>query len=200
VDPVQTAPRAQISYSATTPMVAVGYRRPNQLDRDDAVFDAIQAILAGAKGWLAQSLTQESGIAVAVRSQANYPGGRYPSLFTIMAQPAPGRMLDQTVSAVQSVIDRLRSKPIDDTTLARAKAHVRENILMALAQNASAAAILAASAAEYGDWQAPFAELDRMEKLSAPEVQRVAAKYFTPERRTAAYSGFELAPAAGVGK
>jgi predicted Zn-dependent peptidase len=196
VDPVQNAPRAQISYSATTPIVAVGYRRPNLLDRDDAVFDAIQAILSGANGWLAQSLTQESGIAVAARAQATYPGGRYPALFAITAQPAPGRTLEQTVAAVQALVDRLRVQPIDEATLARAKAHVRESILAVLAQNAGAAAMLAASAAEYGDWQAPFAELDRMQKLSAPEVQRVAAKYFAPERRTAAYSGLEPAPAA----
>jgi predicted Zn-dependent peptidase len=200
VDPVQTAPRVQISYGATAPMVAIGYRRPDQLDRDDAVFDAIQAILAGAKGWLAQGLTGESGIAVAARPEATSPGARYPALFAITVQLVPGRTMDQAVSAVQAVIDRLRGQPADDATLARAKAHVRDTILAALTQNASAAALLSACAAEYGDWKVPFVELDRIGKLSAADVQRVAAKYLVPERRTAAYSGAEAAPAAGGGK
>ena len=196
IDPVQTVQRAGISYSAAAPMAAVGYRRPDEFDRDDNVFDAIQAILTGPNGWLTQSLTEESGIAASVRSLADYPGGRYPALFAIVAQPGPGRTMDQIVSAIQAVIDRLRSQPVDDATLTRAKAHVREIILTALMQNAGAAAVLAASAAEYGDWREPLAELERMEKISAADVQKVAAKYLVPEHRTVAFSGSETAPTA----
>lgn len=195
VDPVQTAPRVAISYSATTPMVAVGYRRPDEFDRDDNVFDVIQMILTGANGWLTQTLTQESGVAVAVRAVANYPGGRYPSLFTVVAQPGPGRTMDQVVSAVQGVIDRLRAQPVDEATLAKAKVHVRETILTALMQNSGAAALLAAGAAEYGDWREPLNETERMQRISAADVQKVAAKYLVPEHRTVAFSGSEMAPA-----
>jgi predicted Zn-dependent peptidase len=200
MDPVQTAPRTTTSYSASTAMVAVGYQRPNGLDRDDTALDAIQAILGGAKGWLAQALTKESGIAAAVRAQAAYPGNRYPALFAIVLQPAPGRTAEQVASAVQSVIDRLRSQPVDDATLARARAHVRGTILAALMENASAAALLAASAAEYGEWQEPLRELERMDKLTADDVQRAAAKYLVPGRRTVAYSGPDPTPEEGSGK
>ncbi len=193
VDPAQTAPRVSISYSAATPMVAVGYRRPDEFDRDDNVFDVIQMILTGANGWLTQSLTQESGVALAVRAVATYPGGRYPSLVAIVAQPAPGRSLDQVVSAIQGVIDRLRAQPVDEATLARAKAHVRETALAALMQNSGAAALLAAGAAEYGDWREPLNEMERIQKISAADVLRVAAKYLVPEHRTVAFSGSETA-------
>jgi predicted Zn-dependent peptidase len=179
-------------------MVAVAYRRPNQLDRDDAVFDVIQAILAGANGWLVQDLIN-SGVAASARSQPTYPGGRYPALFAILVQPATGRSMDQTAAAVQAVVDRLRNQPVDEPTLARARSHVRETILTALSENAATAAVLAGSAAEYGDWREPLTELDRMDKISAADVLRVAAKYFVPERRTVAYSGSEM-PAAGAGK
>jgi predicted Zn-dependent peptidase len=200
VDPAQTAPRASISYAPGTPLVAVGYRRPNQLDPDDAVFDAIQAILGGAKGWLAQELMQKSGAVASVRVQAAYPGARFPALFAIMVQPEPARTVEQTVGGVQAVIDRLRIQPVDEATLTRAKANVRETILSSLAQNGSAAAVLAASAAEFGDWREPLTECERMEKLSAADVQRVAAKYLVPERRTAVYVGPEMAPPPGGGK
>jgi predicted Zn-dependent peptidase len=200
VDPLQTAPRTAIYYIPTTPLVAVGYRRPGQLDPDDAVFDAIQAILAGAKGWLTQELVQKSGAAVSVRAQAAYPAARYPALFAVVVQPEPARTLEQTVSAVQAVVDRLRSQPVDDATLARARAHVRETILATLSQNASAAGVLAASVAEFGDWQETLTELARMEKLSAADVQRVAAKYLMPERRTVACLGPDPTPPEGGGK
>ena len=181
-------------------MVAVGYRRPDELDRDDNVFDVIQVILTGPNGWLAQSLTQDPGVALAVRAAATFPGGRYPSQFAIVAQPAPGRTIDQVVSAVQAVIDRLRAQPVDEATLTRARAHVRESILAALMQNSGAAALLAAGAAEYGDWLEPLNEMARLEKISAADVQKVAAKYLVPEHRTVAFSGSETAPAAEGGK
>jgi predicted Zn-dependent peptidase len=200
VEPVQTVPRTAVIQSPSTPLVAVGYRRPSQLDPDDAVLDAIQAILVGAKGWLVRELAAKSGAAASVRVQAAYPGARYPGLFAILVQPEPGRTVEQTVAAVQAAVDRLRIQPLDDATLARAKAHVRESILAGLLQNASAAAMLAASVAEFGDSREPLTELEWMEKLSAADVQRVAAKYFVPERRTVVYLGPETAPAAGGGK
>jgi predicted Zn-dependent peptidase len=199
-DPVQIAPRTAIAYNTTQPVVAVGYRRPNQLDRDDAVFDAIQSILVGAKGWLTQGVVEEKGIATGVRVQATYPGGRYPALFTVVAHLAPGRTLDEATAAIQLAIDRLRNQPVDDATLARAKAHVRQTLLGALMQNASTAAVLAVSTAEYGDWREPFTELDRIDRLTAPEMQLTAAKYLAPERRTAVYCGPEMPPARGGAK
>jgi predicted Zn-dependent peptidase len=199
VDPPQSAPRTALSYSNTSPMVAIGYRRPDELHRDDAIFDAIQGILGGPKGWIEQDL-QKSVVAGSARLQATYPGGRYPSLFAILAQPAPGRSIDQTVAAVQAMLDRLRNQPVDEATLARAREYVRSAILTSLMQNATAATLLAASVAEYGDVLEPMTELERIEKLTAADVQRVAAKYFLPEHRTVAYSGPEMAPAAGAQK
>jgi predicted Zn-dependent peptidase len=199
VDPAQSTPRTALSYSNTSPMVAIGYRRPDQLHRDDAIFDAIQGILGGTEGWLDQDL-QKSAVAVAARLQGTYPGGRYPGLFAILVQPAAGRSIDQTVAAVQAVLDRLRNQPVDEATLARARGYVRSAVLTSLMQNSTAATLLAASVAEYGDAQEPMTELERMEKLTAADVQRVAAKYFLPEHRTVAYSGPEMAPAAGAQK
>jgi len=200
-EPVQNAPRMSIAYSATTPIVAVGYRRPNQYDRDDIVFDVIHGIVNGAKGWLEQGLMRSSSVVTALRVQAAFPGGRYPALFAIVAPIAPGRTLDQAVTGIQAVMDRLRDQPLDDAALARAKAHVRETAVMALGRNASAAALLAASAAEYGDWRQPLVELDRLDKITSTDIQRVAAKYFVAERRAVAYSGSDIVPAApGSGK
>lgn len=188
-EPAQTAPRVSMEYRATAPLVAIGYRRPNQYDREDPVFDVIESILSGDQGWLAEELTQKKSLAGGVRPQPAFPGGRYPPLFAILLAPAPGRGLDQTVAAVEVVLDRLRNQPLDQVTLDSAKGHVREVLLTALGQNESAAALLAASAAEFGDWREPFRELDAVNRVTGADVQRVAAKYFVPEHRTVAFSG-----------
>jgi predicted Zn-dependent peptidase len=192
-EPVQNAPRLGIAYSATTPLVAIGYKRPDEQDRDDIAFDTIQMLLGGPTGLLAAEAIQ-TGWATSTQAVAAFPGERYPALFLIRATPSPSTTLERAVATVEAVIDRLRNQPVDEAGLERAKSHLRSLALSALGENPSAASLLAASSAEYGDWHQVFVDLDRLARLSAADIQRVALKYLAPERRTVAYTGSVVVP------
>jgi predicted Zn-dependent peptidase len=189
-EPPQAGPRTAIAIASATPMVAIAYRRPDQLDRDDLIFDVIHSILSGApNGWLVQDLVNDKNEAFSGRAVASWPGGRYPTLFAFVVAPAPGRTLTQTEAAVLALVERLRAQPVDEATLARARTRIRALSIEGLSQNAGAASLLAYAASEYGNWRAIFAELNQLARISAADVQRVAAKYLAPERRTVAYLG-----------
>ncbi len=189
-EPAQTGPRMVISSVLSSPMVAIGYRRPDQLDRDDVVFELIQTMLAqGADSWLGTELRQEKRLITSARVEASFPGGRYPHLFALVMTPATGRTLDEVEAAWAAVLTSLQNRPVDAAVLARAKAEARTEVLRRMEDNAAAAAILASGAANYGDSQAVFKELDQVDAASALDVQRVAVKYLVALHRTMAYSG-----------
>ena len=189
-EPLQTGPRTVIASTATMPMVAFGYKRPDQLDRDDAVFELIETMLAaGEDSWLATEMSREKNLILSARVDASFPGGRYPHLFAVALAPAPGHTVDEVEAAWGAIVARLQSKPVDDAALARAKAQARATILQRLEENTGAAEILASQSANYGDWRQVFRELDQIAGATSLDVQRVAVKYFVPARRTMVYSG-----------
>ena len=189
-EPAQTARRTGLAIHPGSALVAIGYQRPSQSDRDDIVLDLIQIILGdGTSGWLVRDLVRDRNAALGVRVQATFPGGRYPGLFAVLVAPAAGRTFAQTEVAVTAELDRLRVQPVDQATLARAKARARQAVLDTLSDNAATAALLATGAAEYGAWRQGLMDADRIETVRAEDVQRVAAKYFVPEHRTVVYSG-----------
>lgn len=189
-EPAQTGPRTVIASGASTPMVAIGYKRPDQLDRDDAVFELIQVMLAsGPDSWLGKELRQEKRLIMSARVQATFPGGRYPHLFALVLVPAAGRTLDEVEAAWAAVLRSLQGRPVDEAVLVRAKAQARTDVLQRMEDNAGAAGILASTSANYGDWQAVFRELDALNAATALDVERVAVKYLVAAHRTMAYSG-----------
>jgi predicted Zn-dependent peptidase len=189
-EPAQTGPKTVIASGTSTPMVAIGYKRPDQLDRDDTVFELIQLILAsGPDSWLGKELRQEKKLILSARVEATFPGGRYPNLFALVLVPAAGRTLDEVEAAWAAVLASLQNRPVDEAVLARAKAQARAGVLQHMEENAGAARILASALANYGDWQAVFRELDAVNGVTALDVQRVAVKYLVAAHRTMAYSG-----------
>lgn len=184
-EPVQTGPRTVVIGNAPAPMLAVGFKRPDEFDRDDPVFDIIQAILAdGRSSWLAKELIETKGSASDVQAIATYPGGIRPHLFTIIATPAPGHTAEENEMAIDAAIRRLQAEPVDESTLDRAKARARATLVRRFEDNASIASTLALFTADRGDWRQAFEAANAYAKVAAAQVQTAAAKYFLPSRRT----------------
>ena len=88
-EPPQPGPKVAIVESATQPIVMIGYKWPDQNDKDDAVFDVIQIILAhGRTGLMHKNLVEEKKIALTAQAAATFPGGRYANLFTFFLVPS----------------------------------------------------------------------------------------------------------------
>jgi predicted Zn-dependent peptidase len=139
---------------------------------------------SGRTGWLYRELVQEKRLAVAAQAAGTYPSGQYPCIFLFFVAPARGHTVEEDLKALDELVARLQTKPVDDATLTRAKTQVRAATVRRLANNAGLASLLTVMYATYGDWRSLFTQIDKIDKVTAADVQRVARQYFTPVSRT----------------
>jgi predicted Zn-dependent peptidase len=184
----QAGPKTVAIWSDSQPLIMIGYKRPAETHRDDPALDIAATILGDPRtGWLGKELVEERRIAQNVEAIANFPSGRYVSLFMLSAAPENGRSVEENRKAIDELLARLQSKPVDAETLARAKNILRAKFIRMLGSNRELAALLPLVYANYGDWRKLFAIVDEYGRLSAEDIQRVAAQYFVPTGRTTAY-------------
>jgi predicted Zn-dependent peptidase len=187
VDPPQEGPKAARLQLASQPIEFIGYKRPSQSDADNAVFDVVASILAsGRTGILYKDMVVTKQIALGVGVEPAFPAGKYPGLFVLVFYPARGKTVEENEKALDDLLTGLRAKPVDDVTLQRVKTKTRAALIRSLDSNPGLARMLAASYANFGDWRKPFSDLQTIEKVSAADVQRVAARYFNQANRTVA--------------
>jgi predicted Zn-dependent peptidase len=189
VDPPQPGPKSAIVSTPSQPFFVVGYKRPDQYSADDPVFDVLQLILSnGRTGLLYKELVEGKKIALATQCASTFPGGRYPTLFVFLALPSMGHTVPENEGALNQIIDRLASQPVDAATLARAKIQARAGVIRRLGDNPGLAQLLTSMYGAYGDWRKIFTALDDIDRVTATDVMRVARQYFVAENRTTAYT------------
>jgi predicted Zn-dependent peptidase len=186
--PQQGEKRAELR-TEDQPVVIVGYRRPSQFDKDDAVFDVIESVLSsGRTGWLYQDLVRDRRISIGAGASGTFPGGKYPNLFMVLSVPAVGKSPHENEAALYAVLERLKTTKVDEETLNRVKTKVRAGLLRQLDSNQGLASQLTYYQALYGDWRKMFEDVHEVEKVTADDVQRVAREYFVDTGRTVAYT------------
>ncbi len=185
VEPVQDGPKLAEIESASQPMEFIGFKRPSQYDKDDAVFDVISSILSsGRTGLLYKELVRDKQLALETGADATYPGGKYPGLFLLAVFPAFDKTNAENEKAMLEIIEGLKAKQVDAVTLQRVKTKTRAGLIRSLDNNAGLASLLASYYANYGDWRKIFTDLDEVDKVTAADVQRVVTQYFTTANRT----------------
>lgn len=198
--PQQGTKRIQIQLPGQ-PVLVWGYKRPDQLDPDDPALRVLGLVLAGGHtGMLYKELVEDQRIAVDVQAVSAFPGGRYPSLFTLSVTPGRERTVEENEKALEALVARLQVEKVDDETLNRARSKVRAGLIALLEGNQGLALELPAYYSANGDWRKLFTSIADVNKVTADDVQRVARKYLVASQRTAIYStpsAAQTAPARG---
>jgi predicted Zn-dependent peptidase len=185
VEPPQEGEKRAVFATPDQPTLVVGYKRPNQTDKDDVVFDVIGGILSsGRTGLLYKSLVRDKKLALGAQAGASFPSGKYPNLFVLLAAPALGKTVEENEKAIYEVIDQLKNEKVDEVTLKRVKTKLRAGLVRQLDSNSGLASQLPFYEVMYGDWRVMFTGLDEIDKVTAEDVQRVAKQYFVAENRT----------------
>lgn len=196
VEPPQAGEKRVKVESPSQPLMAIGYKRPDQNDKDDPVLDILADILAGGRtGLLYKSLVRDKQIALAAFSQASFPGGKYPDLFLFYLVPNQGHTVEENEKACYEIIEQLKTQKVDAETLKRVKTKLRASLIRQLDSNAGLAAQLTEFYVAYGDWRRLFTQLEDYDRVTADDVQRAAKKYLVPEGRTVAWTIQPAAPA-----
>lgn len=194
IEPPQEAEKSVTLEEPTQPFYVEGYHRPNYLDKDDAVYDAISDIMSnGRTSILYRSLVRDQKIAAEAAGFSGFPGDKYPNLFAFYAVPTPGHTPQQMRTAIHAEIEKLKTQDVTDQELAMFKTRARADILRSLDNNQGLAQELAIYQLRYGDWRMLFEQLDKINAVSKADIRRIANQVFTSKNRT--YAMIEFTPA-----
>jgi predicted Zn-dependent peptidase len=197
VEPPQIAERIATLREATQPIYIEGYHRPASTHPDSAVYDVISMLLSsGRSSRLYKSLVRDQKIAAAASGFNAFPGEKYPNLFTLYAVPTPGHKPDEQASAIHAEIERIKTEDVPADELASVKTRVKAGLIRQLSGNSGLALQLASYQSLHGDWRELFREVERIDKVTAADVKRVANSTFTQSNRTVAK--LENAPKGGA--
>jgi predicted Zn-dependent peptidase len=182
-EPPQRGERRVTVEDVAQPMILIGYHQPNANHPDTAVLEVVSQIVGvGRTSRLYKDLVKDKKIAV---SAVAGPGmDKYPSLFMFSVVPAKGHTYQECEQAVYTQIEKLKTEPVSPEELTKAKTRSRASLIWRLDSNSRLAARLTFYEVITGDWRNLFQQLDKIEQVTAADVQRVAKTYFTRKNRT----------------
>jgi predicted Zn-dependent peptidase len=185
VEPPQQGERRVTLRLQAQRLVVLGYHKPSVNHPDDAVYDAVGSLLSdGRSSRLHRRLVRDKRLAVAAGGFPGLPGQKYPGLFLFYAFTAPGRSNEEVERAIGEEIERLKSEPVSQEELQGVKRRARASFLRRLDSSVELAVALSEAQGLTGDWRNLFRQLERIDAVSAPDIQRVATETFQPANRT----------------
>jgi len=200
-EPSQEGTKTVTLETAIQPFVFAAYKRPDQLHKDDPVFDVLGGILSsGRTGILYKELVRDKQLALGAVAIASFPGGKYPNAFLFIAAPNPGKTIEEIQKAWQDILRRLKEQTVDTETMERVKTKIRASLIRQLDSNPGLASQLAFYHVNYGDWRKLFTGIQEIEKVTAADVQRVARQYLNDKTATLAYTTAVKPASIGEGK
>jgi predicted Zn-dependent peptidase len=185
VEPPQRAERTVVLRESSQPVFLEGYHRGSATDPDAAVYSAMQIVLAqGRTSRLYRSIVRDKKLAANVGSFEAFPGDKYPTLFAFFGIPTPGHSASDLAEPIHAEIDRMKNENVSAEELQSAKTRAKAGLLRQLDSNGGLALQLAQYQTRFGDWRELFREVDKIDKVTAADIRRVANAMFTPENRT----------------
>lgn len=196
-EPQQTAERIAVLRESSQPIYIEGYHRPASTHPDNAIYDVISMLMSsGRTSRLYTSLVRDKKIAAAAEGFSGFPGEKYPNLFSFYAVTTPGHSTDEVADAIHGEIERIKTQDVSAEELQSVKTRVKAGLIRQLDSNSGLALQLATAQTLFGDWRELFRQVDRIDKVSAADVRRIANAAFSPSNRTVTKIESAKAPAA----
>lgn len=136
----------------------------------------------GASSRLNQKLAREKEMVIAATSNTQETRGV--GGFYVAATPRPGVKNEDVEAAIYAEIERIKSEPIADWELQKAKAGARRNFINGLQSSLQRANTIGQYTVYYGDPNLINTRLDKAAAVTKEDVQRVANKYLVDTNRT----------------
>ena len=184
VEPEQQGERRTVlKREAQLPFVAIAYHVPTLRSADGPALEVLSAILSGGKSSrLYQHLVYEKRLAR--DASAGYElTSEDPGLFLVYAQPLPGKSVSTLEKELLGEIERLRATAVGEHELTKAKNGLEATFVRGQ-DSLFYQALLLGQYEVAGGWRLADTYVSTVRSVTADDVLRVAAFYFTASNRT----------------
>jgi zinc protease len=168
---------------ARLPRLDMAYKGPAASSPDYDALTVLSTIVAGGRSSrFYQNIVREKQLATNVNAFIGETRG--PGLFTIIANPTPTASLTDLEAAIDADLERMKSGPITDAELTKARSSAQRSVVGTMGSSLGRAIYLSQDAIFYDKPDRFTTDADRIAKVTAADVQRVAAKYLTHANRS----------------
>src|SRR6266436_979717 len=175
-------------YGANVPLPGVGitYLVPAEKSEDAPALGMADVLLSqGRSSRLYQSLIYQQQVAQSANANADLKEDA--GLFELTAIVAAGKKPEDAEAALRAEIKKLQDTPVTAAELEKAKNQIITRELRQRETNNGRANALGQAAVLLGDPNRVNTDLEKLQAVTAADVQRVAKKYFTDKNRYVFY-------------
>jgi zinc protease len=187
-EPPRTGEKRFMEYGPLVPQkgVAFTYLAPSAKSDDAAALRMASVILSqGRSSRLYQSLVYQQQLAVSANAGADLREDA--GLFTFSSFAANGKKPEDVEAALRAEIKKLQDAPVSAAELEKAKNQIVTGQLQQRETSLGKSLALGRAAVVLGNPNAVNTDLDRLQAVTAADIQRVAQKYLTDNNRYVIY-------------
>jgi zinc protease len=186
IDPPQIGERRIIvKREAQLPFLSIAFRVPNLRNPDSYVLEVIATLLSGGKSSrLYRGLVRDKRLAFSIEADHSLLS-HDPGLFIVASEPLPGKDVGNLEKAVENELERLQKEPVEEHELEKVKNQI-EAFYISRQDSLFVQAMFLARYEIALDWRAIDDYIPSIREVTARDIQRVAARYLTPDNRTVA--------------
>jgi zinc protease len=187
-EPARTAEKRYMEYGTNVPLpaVAITYLAPPQASDDAVALTVADAILSnGTSSRLNQSLVYTQQLAQDATSVLDLRED--PALLQLRVVLASGKKPEEAERSLLAEIKRVQDQPVSAAELEKAKNLLVTNQLRERETNNGKALALGNAAVLLNDPNRVNTDIERLQKVTAADVQRVMRKYISDTNRVVIY-------------
>ncbi|MBI4644945.1 MAG: insulinase family protein, partial [Deltaproteobacteria bacterium] len=174
--------RVVVNREAQLPYLIMAYHTPNWDDPDAYPLELLARVLSqGRSSRLYHNLIYQQHLALQAGADYDFDTAN-PTLFTLHAQPLPGKTVAQLESALEAEVKRLQTEAVGDKELQKAKNQTVAGYYMSL-DSLFYRGMLLGRLETVARWTLVKEFVPKISQVTAADVQRVAKKYLVAENR-----------------
>ena len=184
-EPPQTAERRVTLDDALArlPRIDMAYRIPPSSSADTDALSVLGTILSGGRSSrFYESIVRQKQLSSGVSAGSGVSRG--PGLFRISATALPGKPLSDLEAAIDQETERIHAAPIADWEMEKARVGARRSFVNGLGSSLNRAIQLSQNALFFDEPNRINTQADRIAKVTAVDVQRVAKHYLLKTNRS----------------
>lgn len=168
---------------ARLPRIDMAYKVPPSSSPDADAIDVLATILSGGRSSrFFESIVRQKQLSSAVSAFSGESRG--PGLFRVNGTTLPGKTLAELEAAIDAEIERLKTELVAGWEIEKARTSARRAFVNSIASSLSKAIQLSQDALYYDQPNRINTREERIAKVTAADVQRVARQYLVKTGRT----------------